>query len=205
MGYILEIHSLDWSALGAALGSGDQGLAARIDEEIGPDLMRAMSAEDRIVWRKIVEAMIAGRRGQLIRARGPEAAGEAEQLSGMAALAFSGIVQYLGNSLGQLEHSSSTGDFFRDDFFQQTAMSALRSPIPLQLLYDRPLFGMIGQEFPSWGGLKRTEIAAILKAAENADDDEEPEDSDLAGWLYDLRDALEAAHETPSDLVAIYY
>lgn len=205
MPHIMEFYGLDWSDLGKTLGSGDRDLVDRVDQENGDNFFRsAEDQENRLVWRKILEALICGRRGKALAARGPEPNIQPEAASDIAALALAAMVRTLGTGIGELEHSTSSGSFFREEFLEREAPRLLKSSVVLTQLINRPLFGLVHEEtYPSWGGLKKAEVRLLL---ENRAGDGIPsaDDSDVEAWLYDLCTCLQAAHEDGSDIVTVY-
>lgn len=204
MPYILEFYSLDWSELGKALGSGDRELLGRVDLENGGNFFRGPEeAENRLVWRKVVEALVAGRRGKALAARGPQPGGEPEEASDLTALALVGLIRTLGVGIGELEHSTASGPFFREDFFERQAPALLGTRADLTRLLSRPLFGLAHETYPSWGGLAKAEIKAVLDGL-GGREPPAAEDSDVEGWLYDLHQCLLAAHEEGTDIVTVY-
>lgn len=205
MSYMLEMYSLDWNALGAVFGSGNKQLVKQVDEQFGEQFFRASPAaeHERAVWRGTLDALIAGRRGHALAARGPVATGAPEQVTDSTALAMAGIIRVSGGRVGEMEHSSSSGDFFRDEFLAAEAPAILRTQVNLGLLLSRPLFGIEHELSPSWGGLTKAEVAAVLGRF-SAENSPEADDSDVEGWLYDLIDSLEAVRQNGTDLVTLY-
>ncbi|MDS4029444.1 MAG: hypothetical protein RKO66_05170 [Candidatus Contendobacter sp.] len=203
MPYILEFYSLDWRTLGKVFGSGNRALLDRIAQENGDNFFRGLeNKEDHLLWKKILEALICGRRGQALAAQGPEPKIQ-EEVSDRMALALVGIIRTLGVGIGEMEHSTASGSFFRDDFFGQEAPTLLSSPINLKLLLSRPLFGVTHGTYPSWGGLKKTEIHLLIKSMANHNIPN-VDDSDVEAWLYELCDCLHAAYEDGTDIVTVY-
>jgi len=116
---------------------------------------------------------------------------------------MAGIIRTVGDRVGEMEHVTRSGEFFRDDFLGKEAPAVLRTSVSLGLLVSRPLFGLTHELYPSWGGLTKAEIAAVLGpfSSENLP---ETGDSDIDGWLYELVDCLEAVRQSGSDLVSLY-
>ena len=204
MPYVLEFYSLDWAELGKAMGSGDHALVNRIDQENGDNFFRGVEdQETRLIWRKVLEALICGRRGKNLAEWGPEPKIQPEEASDIAALALVGMVRTLGTGIGELEHSTTSGSFFREEFFGKEAPVLLKSLVNLEQLLSRPLFGIVHEIYPSWGGLKKTEIKLLL---ENLAGHRIPplDDSDVEAWLYDLYGCLRIAYENGTDIVTVY-
>lgn len=204
MPYTLEFYSLDWRAFGQVLGSGNRALLDRIAQENGDNFFRGPeNQEEHLLWKKVLEALICGRRGQALAAQGPEPKIPPEEVSDRVALALVGIIRTLGVGIGEMEHSTASGSFFRDDFFGQEAPALFSSPINLTLLLSRPLFGVTHGAYPSWGGLKKAEIQLLIEGMANR---EIPpaDDSDVEAWLYELDGCLRAAYEDGTDIVTIY-
>ncbi len=204
MPYVLEFYSLDWAELGKAMGSGDHTLVDHIDQENGDNFFRgAQDREDHLIWRKVLEALICGRRGKSLAERGPEPKIQPEETSDIMALALVGMIRALGTGVGELGHSTASGSFFREEFLGKEAPLLLKSPINLAHLISRPLFGIIHETYPSWGGLKKTEIKLLL---ENLAGHKIPplDDSDMEAWLYDLYNYLRFAYDSGTDIVTVY-
>lgn len=204
MPYILELYSLDWRTLGKVFGSGNRALFDRIAQENGDNFFRGPeNQEEHLLWKKVLEALICGRRGQTLAAQGPEPKIPPEEVSDHMALALVGIIRTLGVGIGEMEHSTASGSFFRDDFFGQEAPALLSSPTNLTQLLSRPLFGVTHGTYPSWGGLKKAEIQLLI---ENMANHTIPpvDDSDVEAWLYELCDCLHAAYEDGTDIVTVY-
>ena len=205
MPYTMEFYSLDWSELGKALGSSNHDLVDQIDKENGDNFFRSEEdQENRLIWRKLLEALVLGRRGKALAARGPEG-NQLEEVSDIAELALVGIVRTLGVNIGSLEHSTRGGSLFRDQLFAKEAPKIFNAPVVLTQLIERPLFGTIHSgAYPSLGGLKKSEIELLLK---NLSDDDIPEfdDSDIEGWFYDLYTCLRIAQEEETDIITVYF
>lgn len=208
MGYVLEFFSCDWEEIRRVLGSGDQRLLATILEDCKKQLLGNDETTDRESphWASELRALILGARGRELAARGPdEPAGAAsEEVSSAMAVAMVAILRAQGTPLGAIRHRSRGGVYFREVFLIEEAAPALRSPVDLRLLLDRPLFGIAHSAFPSWGGLKKAELNRIV--AERTEDDlPRLADPTFAGWLFDLWDLLTAAAGSRKDLVTVYF
>ncbi len=205
MSYMLEMYSLDWKALGEVFGSGNKILVGQIDKQFGEQFFRGSptAEHDRAVWRGALDALIGGRRGQELVASGPQGPGVPEQVTDSTALALAGIIRTVGDRVGEMEHSTSSGDFFRDEFLAREAPAILRTTINLGLLVSRPLFGLEHDLYPSWGGLTKMEIPAVVGSF-STEKPPEANDSDIEGWLYDLIDSLDAVRQNGADLVTLY-
>ena len=205
MGYTLEIYQLGWYDIGKALGGGGRELFDRVVRENEARFFAGApgDSDEPVIWRKIVEAFVCGRRGEETAGRGPEFPGEEEALSGPAALAVAAIIATIGEPIGRMEHSSAGGEMFRR-FIEEEAFKALQPPFGLGFLLDRPLFGMTHDGFPSWGGLKYREIKDIV-SGRSISDLPDLEDSDLNAWLFELFDLLETAYENESYIVTVYW
>jgi hypothetical protein len=204
MPYTLEFYSLNWRAFGQALGSGNRALLDQIVQENGDNFFRGPeNQEEHLLWRKILEALICGRRGQALAAQGPAPKRPLEEVSDRMALALVGIIRTLGVGIGEMEHSTASGSFFRDDFFGKEAPALFQSSIDLPQLLNRPLFGLIHGIYPSWGGLKKAEIHLLI---ENMANHKIPpvDDSDVEAWLYELYYFVRAAYEEGTDIVTVY-
>ena len=164
MSYMLEIYGLDWKALSEIFGSGDKRLVAQIDREYGEKFYRGSpTAEyERSVWRGSLDALICGRPGKALAASGPTGSASAEETTDSTALAMAGIIRTVGDRVGEMEHVTRSGEFFRDDFLGKEAPAVLRTSVSLGLLVSRPLFGLTHELYPSWGGLTKAEIGAVL-------------------------------------------
>jgi hypothetical protein len=76
--------------------------------------------------------------------------------------------------------------------------------VDLELLLQRPLFGLLLPAYPSWGGLKKSELASLLKGREPTDAFESG-DPDFEDWFYLLEAALREAGALDTDLVTLYF
>lgn len=103
--------------------------------------------------------------------------------------------------LESLNHSSSSGDMFREEFLTQIGQPSFKQPDLTNWLIDRPMFGLAGQPYPSWGYLRLSEIEDLLR---NFREPEVDLDEDFEGWMEELRSAFTAAQIKKSDIVTIY-
>ena len=203
MGNTLEFYQLDWQSLASVIGSGDHKLVAAIDADYDKRMFRGEDAEiQKILWRKTVEGLVAGRRGEEIRQRSQEDPEYHEELSDLAALAMVSIIRSQGTQVGVLEHNNSSGEMFRDEFLAALPVK-IGLPAAAENLMSRPLCGLIHPLYPSWGGLMKKEIAGVFDTI-SMDNLPTFDDGDLDGWLYDLVNALETVHEGKTDLVTLY-
>lgn len=207
MGYVLEFFSLDWDEIQRVLGCGDQRLLTAISEDYKKRLLgnEAMSDHESPEWAAELRNLILGARGRDLAARGPEPIGAAsEEVSSAMAVAMVAILRTRGTPLGAIRHRSRGGVYFREVFLIEEAAPALRSPVDLRLLLERPLFGIVHSAFPSWGGLKKAELNRIV-AGRTEDDLPRLADPTFAGWLFDLWDLLTVAAGSGKDLVTVYF
>ena len=197
----LELYALDWARLKGAIGSRDRVLEEYILRKVEPDWSELF--EDGQVleadWEKGIHHWIflpkrpEGQEGEV---QGIENAGEQ--------LGFVALVLYLGRLAGSLDHSISSGEFFRETFLEQTCGTWLRPTFPMDYLLSRPILGYESEDFPYWGGLLQSEIGSVRERLM----DEEAidfEDENLAGWAEDLQSALTAILEDGTDLVTLYH
>lgn len=202
MGYSLDLFCLDWQRLGNALGSGDLAMIDRVSRGTGaaffPDAARR--GHD---CAKALEGLILGDYGKRLRARGVDAAmAEPETVTAEVAIAFCALIETLGQTAGQVIHNSAAGTAFRDRFLFQ-AQVVLQSPVDLDRLIQRPLFGIVHEGYPAWGGLSRAEVAQVL-SRHPLEELPEMEDSDQDEWLYGILEALQHSRQAGVDSITLY-
>ena len=203
MGQTLELYQLDWTQLTGTLGSGNTALVKEIESSLDHRMFTAADAEiQKLLWRKAVEALVTGRRGEEIRQRATHEPDYREEVTDLAALAMLGIIRSQGVPVATLEHNSKAGDAFREEFLAALP-AALGLAVEPELIVNRPLSGLTHATYPSWGGLSKSEIAQVFNRV-SMDDLPTLDDSDLDGWLYDFINGLEAVYEAKSDLVTLY-
>src|SRR5260370_27624768 len=99
-----------------------------------------------------------GSRGRVLRARGVDPVGEESRAASPdLAVAFTALLETLGQTVGQLIHNSAAGPAFREQFLP-SAQNALKCPLDLNFLIERPLFGIVHEDYPAWCGLRRSEF-----------------------------------------------
>jgi hypothetical protein len=111
-------------------------------------------------------------------------------------------VRAAGTLTGSIDHSSSGGDWFRQEFLGHLAAGLIGDQTAQNLL-DRPIDGVTSttdtSAYPTLGWLSHDEITeALAHAAHPATVDADAEDTDL------LDTVLAALHGCTADLVTIY-
>ena len=163
MGYSIELYGLDWQKLGRVFGSGDRELYEAVVQKEGPRLSVASDAELKAAWERALGELLLGDLGRELAALGADAKARAPQeASDATALAVAAVIRNQGEPIGDLRHSSVSGQYFRETFLAHDAPRALNTSVDLLLLVSRPLFGLTHSGFPSWGGLRQSEVRAAL-------------------------------------------
>jgi hypothetical protein len=202
VGYTLDFFSLDWKRLREALGSGDRTLFDEVRQGAGA-VPFASAARHGYDCQKALESLIMGQRGRVMRTRGVDTVGEESQAATPdLAVAFTALLETLGQTVGQLIHNSAAGPAFRDQFLPR-AQNALKCPLDLNFLIERPLFGIVHEDYPAWGGLRRSEVVEVL-GKQALDELPEMDDTDEDEWLYELVEALRYSRQSGVDLVTLY-
>ena len=121
------------------------------------------------------------------------------QLSTKGELAFVAAIETYGQELGALEHSSSGGEEFREEFLEGFAAKVFNFPHFGKYLTNRPLFGFKTLEYPSWGGFLHNEL---LKLDDH--DSGSTGNKDFKEWFTDLEKFIKQAKDADKDLLTIY-
>jgi hypothetical protein len=197
MGYLLEIYGLDWSALAQVVGSSD----ATIYPDILAAEQRIFVGSPGVSWKPALRALIMDKRGERLAARGVAAAA-AEIASEEEATAMVALIRARGHRAGEVVRTSRGGDRFRALFSTALKPAPFAQMALAPYLLRRPLFGLDRDDFPSWGGLTKAELAQFI--GEDAPPLLKGFDEDQESWLYDLRQALMDVRERGTDLVTLY-
>ncbi|MFH1896737.1 MAG: hypothetical protein ABH886_00595 [Candidatus Desantisbacteria bacterium] len=200
MGYTVEFYCLDWKELGKKLGCKDKKLLNSILEEetqeldLDPDVQKE--------YKEALENILMKDEWLERKKQGADWA-ETKEASDGEAMAMVSIVRHIGERIGEMSHSSAGGEDFREVFLKEEAKKALTTSVDLLLLIDRPFFGLQSPGYPSWGGLKKSEIKKVLGDT-TLEDLPEMDDSDAEAWLYELVDYLTYASESNKDIITLY-
>ena len=111
------------------------------------------------------------------------------------------MIEATTTKLGPLEHSSSGGEQFREEFLGETMAEILGAPGFERTMTNRPLFGYRAKDYPSWGFLRQEELA---KLAIPTDATGLVFDPDQRPWLEDLLVMLGKARSSGLDLLTVY-
>ena len=94
-----------------------------------------------------------------------------------AALAIAAGIDSNAEFIDSMTHSSSSGEFFREEFLGWLGRHNFKQPMLLAWLTERALFGLVSESYPSWGYLTLAEITDLLnkwqKPKKNLDEDKE--------------------------------
>ncbi|HEX4702939.1 MAG TPA: hypothetical protein VH352_12475 [Pseudonocardiaceae bacterium] len=112
-------------------------------------------------------------------------------------------VRRMGFPVGSLDHSSSGGTWFRDEFMAGPVAATI-GPEPTAHLLDRPINRLTWSGYPSLGWLTHAEITAALTRSDNHADAEKAEDSEEADLLATILTAFHTAADRKQDIVTIY-
>ncbi|HMF58085.1 MAG TPA: hypothetical protein VK619_17205 [Pyrinomonadaceae bacterium] len=202
MGYILEFYSLNWSELQSLLRSGDES-TIKATLEASERIFRGEPRAD-VDWKGALRDLITGSRGKQLAARGAEPLGlMPEEPSPAEALAIVAILRAHFNQTGEIIHTTRGGPKFRHMFNASFKPAIFNSMNLLELLLERPLFGLLSHGYPSWGGLKREEIAKLL-GLRTLDNLPPIRDTDYEVWLYELCQVLLDVQSYQTDLITLY-
>ena len=113
------------------------------------------------------------------------------------------LIRHLGERIGEVQHSTRGGPSFRQIFTPGSMAGVFSSGHYLPALLQRPLFGLTYPDYPSWGGLSRTELSQVAgepkpNAAPSSGD------PDQAAWAFEIAHVLEYACTLDLDLVTLY-
>lgn len=189
--YSLEFYSVSWKALREQLAQPPPEVIEQVSRQEWPLVMPSRDAAADAFPRAVQEI------SQILKT----ASDAAPPLSDTTALALVAMVRHLGVLLGSLEHSSAAGEDFAENFFGEAAASAFCTPDLLERLTDRPFYGLAADVFPTWGGLREDELAALVSAYRPPEKDLE---EDFAAWLEEFRDLLKMAAAARIDLITLY-
>jgi hypothetical protein len=126
-----------------------------------------------------------------------------ELISRTRALLLVELIRQLGDSLGLVTHASGSSKHFLREPFDYLDQGGLLGPLKASNLADRPLFRQSHLELPVWGGLTRSELAALPLDLISRTDPSSG-DTDVDSWLRGMLNCLEAAVDWNLDLVTIY-
>ncbi|MFH1896781.1 MAG: hypothetical protein ABH886_00830 [Candidatus Desantisbacteria bacterium] len=205
MGYMLEFYCLDWEELGEKRGCKNKELLDNILEEEGQEL--DLSPDEQQEYEEALENILMGDKDKRLEIKKqvaePADQSKIEEVSDGEAMAIVSLVRHIGERIGEMSHSSAGGEEFRETFLAVEAKKALNTSVDLLLLTDRPLFGFQSSSYPSWGGLKKSELKEVLGdiTVETLPD---LDDSDAEAWLYELVDYLTYASESNKDIITLY-
>ncbi len=199
MGYALEFHAVNFATLGTVLGSRDTAAWGRA---MAAEADNTLADGTGVSWRHALDDLIFGERGQMLAQRGPLAP-EVEEASDEEAQALVNLVRAQDELLGQVVHTTRGGEAFRALFAPDHLPASFSQPRLLRLLLHRPLFGLGGDPYPDWGGLRKDELGALLSGVDPSAAFRNP-DPDERDWLEQIRALLWDAHDSGCDLVTLY-
>jgi hypothetical protein len=112
------------------------------------------------------------------------------------------LLRRIGRPVDSVSHSSSGGEWFREEFIAGAVARAIGA-VPAGYLIDRPLGGFEWSDgYPSMGWLSRSELVDAverLRGSSPAGDDEEVDE-----LMESFVDILEMAVLSGQDLVTVY-
>ncbi|MGH4021241.1 MAG: hypothetical protein ACRDT0_18835 [Pseudonocardiaceae bacterium] len=106
-----------------------------------------------------------------------------------------------GRPIDSVDHSSSAGDWFRDEVIGGPVAERFGADLAEHLL-SRPLAGLVWNEFPGVGWVRNAEIRAALTDEARADVPDP--DTDEGEVVQTITDALIRVMESGQDLVTYY-
>lgn len=199
MGYSLQFYSLDWNRLGQLFIPGDSVLVDAIRNS--GNTLFAGNLGSRVDWQGALGRLALGGDPRLSLDEGTWV--KPSEATPDEALAMAAAVRFLGERIGEVPHSSRGGPKFRQLFAPGVLSPVFGVALPLHDLLQRPLLGLVSTEYPSWGGLKKTEVDKLLQDAA-LDPVPSMGDADYDAWLYELGEALRQAKDARMDLVTLY-
>lgn len=115
------------------------------------------------------------------------------------------VLEKTGEFIDSVSHSSSGGDWFRDEFVEGT-LADLIGADAAGFLLERDLAGTTWEGYPSMGWLTGAELAGVIAKLDEAGDAaltdlDDPEAEELLAPLVDI---LRATAATGQDLVTVY-
>lgn len=118
-----------------------------------------------------------------------------------AALAIVAGIDSNAEFIDAMNHSSSSGELFRNQFLGWIGRRNFQQPLLSAWLTERNLSGLVAESYPSWGYLTFKEITDLLnqwrKPEKSLDEDQEE-------WLQQLLDILKVAQMHQSDVLTVY-
>jgi hypothetical protein len=121
-------------------------------------------------------------------------------LSAEAAVCFAAMLDVCCPSVGALTHSSSSRELFTNAI-DLIGLEAFHDVKFREHLMFRPMFGLFPNGLPSWGGLRKGELKALLDAYQplttELDEDEQM-------WHNELINALYEANASGEDIITLY-
>src|SRR5947209_2935169 len=117
MGYSLELYNVSWRELRTVLGSSDSALFDAVKSRQGPKLFLEGASPSRNEWAEALSDLLLGPTGRFAATWSPDGdAGSAVEASRALALAFVAVIRETGEFIGSLQHSSASGQTFREGF-----------------------------------------------------------------------------------------
>jgi hypothetical protein len=197
MGYQLEFYALPWDQLQKALIDQPTTLMNNVYENQWSSIDVPEGGSSNDVWleglRKLSTALHRSNSENTIVYPGDE-----------GVLALVAIVRDLGFSLGELDHTSASGEFFRTGFLTDVAGKVLQDIDLSEKLTDRPILGLQPDVYPSWGGLSTVELDQIARWLEIASSEMEELDDESQIWLDELLPMLKEVASSKKDLFTLY-
>lgn len=194
----LTFFSCSWGEISGAIGSRHRGLFRKILEKTEPIFEEIYPPEAFGKGPDIEEGLDRWIQGDVAPANGTPVL--VKNLGD--ALGFLSLVQYFGQMMGSMEHTSSSGRQFRS-FLDGKATEALRPPFSLTHLLSRSVMGIGSGLDIGWGGLKANELAE-LAASVSGPAPTVPEDPDADQWMTGLWNALGSGVTLGKDLITLY-
>jgi hypothetical protein len=194
MGYSLEFYGLGWSDLRTQLTKPEPEMAQSAYEEHWLELFEGSTAKRS--WDQSLQEI-----AQAIAAQGATG-GKPKGLSENAQLVMMAMIRSLGDYLGSLDHASASGEAFRNQFLEGVAGRLYGEPKLSNFLTWRPLFGLIADDLPSWGGLEFAELSRMINQFKPPE--KGLQDDDLVVWLDELAELLQTAKDAGTDCVTLY-
>ena len=156
---------------------------------------REDNEDTRVLWQRIVSAISTA--AQQFAADPTQSFTVQED----AALAIVLGIDSNAEFIDAMNHSSSSGELFRNQFLGWIGRRNFKQPLLSAWLTERSLSGLVAESYPNWGYLTFKEITELLDHWQKP---EHPLDEDREEWLQQFMNILKVAQMHQSDILTVY-